>query len=190
MRSLQLFIVFTLIVGFLSVSTAEVQQVESLVMIDATGKTIGPIVEISGSYHQVPIVPFKVGKMIFVLSVFKDRFGGSGNPVNLYFTSKGCDGKSGQVVAALDEIATRKAARDEMFWSYVGADGGTAYVPTRNTKPIQSVKILSRLYVEPNGDVECQDYPKFIPTAVPATQLPNMLTMFTPPFSVGVSSGN
>ena len=58
------------------------------------------------------------------------------------------------------------------------------YVPTPNAQPIQSFKTLSRLDAQPNGDVVCHEVPQFIPTAIPATPLVNMLTLFTPPFAV------
>ncbi len=184
MRSIQIYVVLALVVSMGAIPTANAQSIEGLVMVDATGKTLGPIVNISGDLFKVPNVPFSVNNSVFVLSVFKNRFGGSGNPVNLYFNNKGCDGKTGQAVAALDEIVSKDIVRDAMFWSFVGADGGTVYVPTPDAKPLQSFKALSRLYVETNGIAECQDYPKFVPTAIPATQLQNMLTVFTPPFSV------
>lgn len=88
------------------------------------------------------------------------------------------------MVAALDELVTKEVVRDEAFWSFVGTDGKTVYVPTPNAQLIKSFKVQSRLLVESNGEVECQEYPKFIPTAVPATALENFMSTFTPPFSV------
>ncbi|MCP9454857.1 MAG: hypothetical protein NNA18_01950 [Nitrospira sp.] len=174
-----------LLFGGWSISSAtNAGTVESLVMVDAKGKVLGPIVEMAGPFFKLPLVPFKVGESIFVLSIFKNKIAGSGNPINLYFDNRRCDHKTGQAVAALDEIITKEAARDEAFWSFVGADGKTVYVPTPHAQPIKSFKVQSRLYVEPTGEVECQEYPKFIPTAIPATAIENLLETFTPPFSV------
>jgi hypothetical protein len=72
------------------------------------------------------------------------------------------------------------------FWSFVGADGGTVFVPTPDAKPIPGFKSLSRLDAQPDGEPVCQEIPQFIPTAIPATPLVNMLTLFTPPFAVEV----
>ncbi|MCP9445969.1 MAG: hypothetical protein NNA22_00155 [Nitrospira sp.] len=173
-----------LLLGVASHHPVEAGTVESLVMVDANGKTLGPIVEFAGPFFKLPLVPFKVGDSVFVLSVFKNKIAGSGNPVNLYFDNRRCDHKTGQAVAALDEIVTKEAVRDETFWSFVGADGKTVYVPTPKAQLIKAFKVQSRLYVEPNGEVECQEYPKFIPMAVPATAIENLLDTFTPPFSV------
>ncbi len=167
-----------------SISSINAGTVESLVMVDAKGKVLGPVVEMAGPFFKLPLVPFKVGDSVFVLSIFKNKVAGSGNPINLYFDNRRCDHKTGQVVAALDEIVTKEAVRDEAFWSFVGVDGKTVYVPTPHAQPIKSFKVQSRLYVEPNGEVECQEYPKFIPTAIPATAIENLLDAFTPPFSV------
>ena len=169
---------------------ASAGTVESLVMVDSKGKTLGPIVELAGPFFKLPLVPFKSGDSVFVLSIFKNKVTGSGNPVNLYFDNKACDHKSGQVVAALDEIITKDAVRDEAFWSFVSTDGTTVYVPTPRAEQIKAFKVKSRLYVERNGEVECQEYPKFIPIAVPATALDNFLGDFTPPFSVGATFKN
>ena len=169
-------------------SPAGADTIESLVMVDSKGKTLGPIVELAGPFFKLPLVPFKEGESVFVLSVFKNKVTGSGNPVNLYFDNKTCDHKKGQVVAALDEIITKEAVRDEAFWSFVGTDGSTVYVPTPHAQQIKAFKVLSRLYVEQNGDVECQEYPKFIPIAVPATALENFMGAFTPPYFVGATT--
>jgi hypothetical protein len=123
-----------------------------------------------------------------VLSIFKNRVSGSGNPVNLYFDNKTCNHKKGQAVAALDEIITKDVVRDEAFWSFVGTDGTTVYVPTPRAQQIKPFKVQSRLYVEENGEVECQEYPKYIPIAVPATALENFLVDFTPPYSVSATT--
>jgi len=169
---------------------ANADTVQSLVMIDSKGKTLGPIVELAGPFFKLPLVPFKSGESVFVLSIFKNKVTGSGNPVNLYFDNRTCDYKSGQVVAALDEIITKDAVRDEAFWSFVGTDGTTVFVPTPRADQIKAFKVKSRLYVEQNGEVECQEYPKFIPVAVQATALENFLSPFTPPYSVGASTKN
>jgi hypothetical protein len=167
---------------------ASADTVETLVMMDAKGKTLGPVVELAGPFFKLPLVPFKVGESVFVLSIFKNKVTGSGNPVNLYFDNKTCDHKKGQVVAALDEIITKEAVRDEAFWSFVGTDGSTVYVPTPHAQQIKAFKVLSRLYVEQNGEVECQEYPKFIPIAVPASALENFMGAFTPPYSMGATT--
>jgi hypothetical protein len=117
-----------------------------------------------------------------MLAVFKTKFGGSGIPAFLYFNSRRCNHQTGQAVASLDDISTIEPT----FWSFVGADGGTVYVPTPDAKPIPAFKSLSRLDAQPNGEVVCQEVPQFIPTAIPATPLVNMLTLFTPPFAVEV----
>lgn len=158
------------------ISSTNAGTVESLVMVDAKG--------MAGPFFKLPLIPFKIGDSIFVLSIFKNKVAGSGNPINLYFDNRHCDHKTGQAVAALDEIITKDAARDEAFWSFVSADGKTVYVPTPHPQPIKSFKVQSRLYVESNGEIECQEYPKFIPTAIPATAIENLLDTFTPPFSV------
>jgi hypothetical protein len=176
------------VVGAVGTTPAGADTVDSLVMVDSKGKTLGPIVELAGPFFKLPLVPFKVGESVFVLSIFKNRVSGSGNPVNLYFDNRTCDHKKGQVVAALDEIITKEAVRDEAFWSFVGTDGTTVYVPTPHAPQVKSFKVQSRLYVEQNGEVECQEYPKFIPTAVPATALENFLSAFTPPYSVGATT--
>jgi len=169
---------------------ASAETVQSLVMMDSKGKTLGPIVELAGPFFKLPLVPFKSGESVFVLSIFKNKVTGSGNPVNLYFDNRNCDYKSGQVVAALDEIITKDAVRDEAFWSFVGTDGTTVFVPTPRADQIKAFKVKSRLYVEQNGEVECQEYPKFIPVAVPATALEHFLSSFTPPYFVGASTKN
>lgn len=169
---------------------ASADTVQSLVMMDSKGKTLGPIVELAGPFFKLPLVPFKSGDSVFVLSIFKNKVTGSGNPVNLYFDNRTCDHKSGQVVAALDEIITKDAVRDEAFWSFVGTDGTTVFVPTPRAEHIKAFKVKSRLYVEQDGEVECQEYPKFIPEAVQATALENFLSAFTPPYSVGATTKN
>ncbi len=58
------------------------------------------------------------------------------------------------------------------------------YVPTPNAQPIQAFKALSRLTVEPNGNVECQDIAQLVSTAIPATPVANLMTSFTPPFVI------
>ncbi len=177
-----------LLVSVAGGSPAVADQVESLTVVDSKGKTLGPVLELAGPFFKMPLVPFKVGESVFTLSVFKNKLTGSGNPINLYFDNRHCDHKTGQTVAALDEIITKEAVRDEMFWSFVSVDGGTVYVPTPHAQQIKSFKVLSRLYVEPNGDVECQEYPKFIPIAVPATAIDNLLGTFTPPFSMSATT--
>jgi hypothetical protein len=181
-------VVFALFVSAVAIAPANADPVESLVMMDSKGKTLGPVVELAGPFFKLPLVPFKVGESVFVLSIFKNKVTGSGNPVNLYFDNRTCDHKKGQVVAALDEIITKEAVRDEAFWSFVGTDGSTVYVPTPHAQQIKSFKVQSRLYVEQNGEVECQEYPKFIPIAVPATALENFMGAFTPPYSVGATT--
>lgn len=187
MRSFQIIVVFVLMASMVMSTTAIAQPdearalpVEALALIDAAGKTLGPALDVNGPFFKVPHVPFTVGNSVFMLAVFKSKFGGSGIPNNLYFSDRRCDSKTGQAAAAASEISTI----DDSFWSFVGADGGTVYVPTSNAQPIQSFKAISRLTAEPNGSVVCVESPIFIPTAIPATPLVNMLNLFTPPFAV------
>ncbi|MGQ0694676.1 MAG: hypothetical protein ACT4OL_03760 [Nitrospiraceae bacterium] len=180
MRSFQIFVALVLIVSMVTISTANAQPVEALAIVDATGKTLGPVLDATGAFYKVPHVPFTINNSTFVLAVFKTKFGGSGIPTYLYFSSRRCNHQTGQVVASMSDMKNI----DVTFWSFVAADGSTVYVPTANAQPIQSFKSLSRLLAEPNGDVVCDDFAQFVPTGIPATPLVNMLTLFTPPFAV------
>jgi hypothetical protein len=180
MRSLQLAVVLVLLISLITMSTAQAQTLDGLVMVDSTGKTLGPVLDINGVFFRVPHVPFTVGNSVFVLSVFKTRFAGTGIPPVLHFNSKRCNHQTGQAAAALSDLTTIDAG----FWSFVGADGGTVYIPTANVQPIHKFNALSRLTVEPNGNVECQDIAQMVSPAIPATPVANMLTFFTPPYTV------
>lgn len=187
MRSLHV-VVLLLIVSLVAMSTAHGQSVDGLVMVDSTGKILGPVLDINGSLFKVPHVPFSVGNSAFLVAVFKTKFAGSGIPTVLHFSSRHCNHQTGQVAAALIDLATI----DPAFWSFVGTDGGTVYVPTPNAQPIQAFKAVSRLTVEPNGNVECQDIAQLVSPAMPATAVANLLTLFTPPFviqAVGKGAG-
>ena len=180
MRSWQFLLV--LIIAMIPWSPVQAQSVDGLVLVDSTGKTLGPVVDINGTFFKVPHVPFAVGDSAFILAVFPNKFAGSGIPTVLHFSSKRCNHETGQAAAALVDLATINPS----FWSFVAADGGTAYVPTPGAKPIQQFKALSRLTVEPNGMAECQDIGQLVATAIPATPVANLLSSFTPPFTVEV----
>jgi hypothetical protein len=173
-------VVLVLIVSLVAMSIAHAQSVDGLVMVDSTGKTLGPVLDINGSLFKVPHVPFSVGDSVFLVSVFKTRFSGSGIPTVLHFNSRRCNHQTGQAAAALIDLETI----DPAFWSFVGTDGGTVYIPTPNAQPIQAFNALSRLTVEPNGKVECQDIAQKVQPAIPATPVVNLMTLFTPPFVI------
>jgi hypothetical protein len=179
MRSLYV-VGLVLAVSLVAMSTAHAESVDGLVMVDSTGKTLGPVLDINGSLFKVPHVPFSVGNSVFLVAVFNTRFAGSGIPTVLHFNSRHCNHQTGQAAAALVDLQTI----DPAFWSFVGTDGGTVYVPTPNAQPIPAFNALSRLTVEPNGNVECQDIAQKVSPAIPATPVVNLLTSFTPPFVV------
>ncbi len=88
-------VVFVLLVNVVAIAPADANPVESLVMVDSKGTMLGPVVEFAGPFFKLPLVPFKAGNSVFVLSIFKDKVAGSGNPVNLYFDNRRCGHKTG-----------------------------------------------------------------------------------------------
>jgi len=149
-------------------------------MVDATGKTLGPVLNVNGPFFKVPDVPFKLSNSIFMLAVIKTKFGGSGIPTSIYFNSRRCNHQTGQAAAAMSDIAIL-LLRSGPLWELMEV---LFMFQLLMPNPFESFKSLSRLVVEPNGNVECQEIPLLIPTAIPATPLVNMLTLFTPPFAV------
>lgn len=187
MKGFQVLVILTLILssGVAPWGISEgLAQVESLIVVDATGKTLGPVLDAVGPGDSLPTVPFKIGNSIFTLAVASTRFlPPNGQPNSLYFNSAGCNGLTGQAVAVITDLQPLNI----ILWSFVGADGGTVYGPTPNSQPIQSFTALSKLKVQrPPLAVVCEDLTSPIVTgpAVPAMPIVNMLTLFTPPFSV------
>lgn len=165
------------------------ELVESLVVVDATGKKLGPVVTDGESKFDIlgtPLVPFQVGDAVFLLHVFKTKFLGRGFFGDLWFDSAGCN-VNGQFVVDLNDLPGLAI----IPWSFVGADGATVYTQDSTAQPIQSFVALSRLRVSPfgvgSGPVwTCaeQEPPSTIATAIPAIQLVNMFNFFTPDFTV------
>ena len=151
------------------------ESVQSLVVVDATGERIGPLVQIEGINTYV--VPFKFGDHVFVLNLIKTRFRGIGLPF-LYFESPGCND---QAAANLSDILNQNLI---VPWSFVGDDGGTVYAQDPTAEPIESFEAFSRLRGGGQGCEDLPDPPTVIATAIPATRVVNMFDFFTPDFSV------
>jgi hypothetical protein len=165
-------------------SSAQVNEIE---VIDSTGKTLGQVIGTQGIRYTLPHVPFKIGTTTVVLAIFKNRFVGGGMPVDLYFNTPGCNGQTGQPAVDIRDIVP--AENTIIPWSFVGADGGTVYIPTPNGQPILSFNALSRFFDSGSGLVQCQEINQIIPTAIPATSLINMFTLYTPPFAITTVEG-
>jgi len=182
MRPIKLFRASILFLSVLIMARMASAQVNEIVVIDSTGKTLGQVIGTQGLRYTLPHVPFKIGNTTIVLALFKNRFVGGGMPVDLYFNASGCNGQIGQAAVDIRDIPLTENM--VLPWSFVAADGGTVYVPTPNSQPIQSFNALSRFFDAGGGVVQCQEINQVIATAIPATSLINMFSLYTPPFAV------
>jgi hypothetical protein len=182
MRPIKLFRASILLLSVLIMARMASAQVNEIVVIDSTGKTLGQVIGTQGIRYTLPHVPFKIGTTTVVLAIFKNRFVGGGMPVDLYFNTPGCNDQTGQPAVDVRDIVPGESTI--IPWSFVGANGGTVYIPTPNGQPIQSFNALSRFFDSGGGIVQCQEVNQVIATAIPATSLINMFSLYTPPFAV------
>jgi hypothetical protein len=178
------------VIGILFLLTAFAQKsklhpTQQLIVYDTEGKKVGIVNGAQFIYSQfLPVVPFKVDGVAFMLNVFRDGFEGFGTVV---WESNDC---SGTPLITLDSPGFVDPA-SSFTTVAVGLPGSTVYVengPARtitvrsfSTSPVPG---LDKRFPQPAQCVTSNFVPPWTMVSVPARALIDMNAHFTPPFTV------
>ena len=151
-------------------------SINHVIVVDSKGKAVGAT--IGGisliTVHSVrgtqvnPTVLLRVGQHLAAVNVDRDRFYGG----TLYFQSENCTGTPWFRVPLSEgrpSLLPRVA---------VGPPGQTLYIETPGAAS-QEIPVNSKM----DEDLSCPSWVTTIP-AIPGQALVNLLTVFTPPFSL------
>lgn len=150
---------------------AELKQIDKLGVFDANNKKVG---EANFQADDDVQVVFEVDKSIFFVRVLRNRFH---SDETLYFESTDC---SGPVLDDVDDDLVREAL--------IGPPGNTVYLPDPHATP-RTYTIRSEFTGE-DDDVVCQTVAPNDEVKVPTIPIIDLLTVFTPPFSVDRNKGH
>ncbi len=171
-------------------SAQRLQHVEQLVVLDADGKRVGPAI---GAEHVVgqfvPLVPFRVGQVPFILGVYRDGFAPvvTTSPTTVLWESEDC---SGTPFLQAHGFPTARSL-GAMPLIAVGLPGNTVYVEDGPGRTIRvrsiSTPSVEALLGSPELRSQCNrsGWPVGLEgLAIPARALINLDTRFRAPFTV------
>jgi hypothetical protein len=148
------------------------KSVESLVVVDATGKKVGEVIETG--FENLAEVAFEVDGLVFTLFTRPDGLFFSGTYI-LYFESTDC---TGTPLISPDPGGLLQVAA-------VGPPGMTVYGPDSSATP-QTITTRSSINRFTGACIDDLDIAR---NMVPALPLIDLDPLFTPPFKVKVAKG-
>ncbi len=154
----------------------KVKPVGRVVVVDSKGKIVATNLGgmgIPGAHNDVrPTVLLEVDGLVVPVNVARDQFFAG---AILNFEGENCTGKAWYPAESGQLVLFPRAV--------IAPPGQTLYVDRLGSAP-QSITIRSRFI---NGHInrgECVNFTQTFPTEVPMQPLVDLLTVFTPPFSV------
>jgi hypothetical protein len=178
-RSVILGALLTTCLGVLAASAGEVRTLktlESLVVVDATGRKLGNVISMLSSdapEFANPLVGFQHNHLVAIVGV--RPIGGFFSSLTLFFEEPGCEGNPWLLSPYPNGLMPLGA---------VGSPGLTVYTPDPTSSP-QTITIQSRESTP--GDCTNQTFEQG--GLVPAIPLVNLEGQFTPPFRVEPAKG-
>ena len=159
-------------------SAQKVKTVNRIDVVDSRGKALGTslgavgirVTEVGfGPTDLRPTVLLQVDQNLAPVNVAKDRLYGG----NLYFASPDCTGS-----AWFPAVPFGHAPTPLLPQTAIGPPGQSLFIETPNTQP-QTISVRSMM----GAGIECSSTTLTL-SAVPAQLLVDLLTVFTPPFSL------
>ncbi len=156
--------------GFVGLAHAQpptIRAVEKLIVVDANGKKVAPVVQDFSGLQQI-LLQVK-GFLPFDLTVFSERLTGV---TNLLFTTNDCSGQ------AFVEHNLAVGIFVELPAAATGLPGNTIYIPDPNSTPTMVTYNSHR----DDQNSQCINDGPTEDTLVPAIPVIDLETIFTPPY--------